>query len=238
MRNIHKIMLVMVLIGLLVLAGSLSMAQETYTVDINPANFVTVIDNPYFPRIPAMRWVYEGATAAGLERVEIEVLAETRMVLGVQTTIMRDTVYIGGELVEDTLDWFAQDAEGNVWYFGEDVKNYENGQLVDTAGSWEAGVDGALPGIVMFGDPSAHLGATYRQEYYVGEAEDIAQLLSITAQTSVPYGAFENVLLTYDYTPLDIESHEIKYFAAGIGEIKTFDLVTGEEFTLIEFSAP
>lgn len=237
MYNLQKIILITVFVCCLLL-GSLSMAQDDYTVDIDPANFVAVIDNPYFPRIPGMRWVYEGETADGLERNEIEILTDTRSVMGVQVTIMRDTVYVDGELVEDTLDWFAQDSDGNVWYFGEDVKNYENGQLADTEGSWEAGVDGALPGIVMFGDPSAHIGETYRQEYYPGEAEDMGQLLTATAQTVVPYGEFENIVLTYDFTPLEIDAHEIKYFAEGIGEVKSLDLVTGAESVLLEFSAP
>ena len=118
------------------------------------------------------------------------------------------------------------------------MKYYENAQLADTEGSWEAGVDGALPGIVMFGDPSAHIGETYRQEYYAGEAEDMGQLLTVTAQTVVPYGEFENVVLNYDFTPLEIDAHEIKYYAEGIGVVKELDLVTGAESVLIEFSAP
>ncbi|MBC8171800.1 MAG: hypothetical protein H7X77_09005 [Anaerolineae bacterium] len=226
-----------IIIGLLfLLLTMLTVAQDTgtYQVEIDPANFVAVIDNPYYPHIAGMKWVYEGQTADGLERVEIEILAETRDIMGVQTTVMRDTVYVADAIVEDTLDFFAQDQEGNVWYFGEEVQNFDNGQLTDTAGSWEAGVDGALPGIVMFGDPTAHTGETYLQEYYVGEAEDAAMLLSVRGTVTVPYGTFEDVVMTYDFNPLDAESHEIKFFAAGIGEIKTVDLVTGEAFVLLE----
>jgi hypothetical protein len=141
-------------------------------------------------------------------------------------------------MVEDTLDYFAQDREGNVWYFGEDVSNYENGVLVDKAGSWEAGVDGALPGIVMFGQPEMYIGETYRSEYYVGEAEDMVTLLNTNASVTVPYGAFEDVVLTYDFTPLDPDSHEVKYYAAGVGEIQTVNLITNERFVLIEFTQP
>ena len=145
-------------------------ADVPYTVSIDPADFVAVIDNTYFPRIPGARYIYEGQTAEGLERIEIEVLAEPREVMGVPTTVVRDTVYLDGVLVEDTFDWFAQDGDGNVWYFGEEVANYENGVLADHDGSWEAGVDGALPGIVMYADPATHVGETFRQEYYAGEA--------------------------------------------------------------------
>jgi hypothetical protein len=225
---------------LLLLTGGLTFAQDDggYSVDIDPTNFVEVIDNPYFPHMLGMRWVYEGQTEDGLERTEIEILPESREVMGVQTTVVRDTVYLEGEMIEDTLDFFAQDIDGNVWYFGEESSNYEDGQLVDTEGSWEAGVDGALPGIVMFGQPEMHLGETYRQEYYLGEAEDMGILLSTNGLVTVPYGSFEDVVLVYEFNPLEEDAHEIKYFAAGIGEVKAIDLVTGEEAVLIEFTAP
>jgi hypothetical protein len=209
-----------------------------YTVDINPTDFVAIVDNPYFPAIPGTKYVYEGQSADGLERIEIEVLAETRQVMDVTITIIHDTVYLDGTLIEDTFDWYAQDKEDNVWYFGEDVSNYENGELVDHAGSWEAGVDGALPGIVMFGDPAAHLGETYRQEYYEGEAEDMADLLSVSESVTVPSGSFENVVQTKDYTPLEPDLLEHKFYAQGIGMIKEVNPNSGEEVVLIEFIAP
>ena len=211
-------------------------AEAAYTVDINPADFVTRIDNPYFPRLPGAKYIYEGMTADGLERVEIEILSETRQVMGIQATIMHDVVYLDGELIEETFDWFAQDKAGNVWYLGEDVDNYEDGVLQDHDGAWEAGVDGALPGIVMFANPADHLGETMRQEYYAGEAEDMADILSVSEEITVPFGAYSNVLQTYDYTPLDPEAREHKFYAAGIGEIRTVDLVTGESFVLIEYT--
>ena len=213
-------------------------STQEYTVNIDPADFADVIDNPYFPLAPGTKYVYEGKTADGLERVEVEILRETREVMGITATIMRDTVYLDGELVEDTYDWYAQDKAGNVWYLGEDVSNYENGQLKDKAGSWEAGVAGALPGIIMFADPAVHVGETYRQEYYKGHAEDMADLLSVTESVGVPYGSFENVVKTLDYTPLEPDLREHKYYAKGIGPVKTVDLTTGEEVVLVEFTAP
>lgn len=206
-----------------------------YTVTINLDDFVTTIDNPYFPRIPGSRYVYEGMTKDGLERIEIEILTETREVMGIQATIMHDVVYLDGELIEETFDWFAQDKDGNVWYLGEHVDNYEDGVLQDHDGAWEAGVDGAVPGIVMFANPANHIGETMRQEYYAGEAEDMADILSATEQVTVPFGSFENVVQTYDYTPLDPEAQEHKFYAPGIGEIRTVDLLTEEEFVLIEY---
>jgi len=211
--------------------------EQAYTVDINPADFVDVIDNPYFPLIPGTKYVYEATLEDGsVERIEIEILSETREVMGIAATILHDMVYMDGELVEDTYDWYAQDKSGNVWYLGEDVDNYENGVLVDHAGAWEWGVDGALPGIMMWGDPAAHLGETYRQEYYAGEAEDMAELLRVSERVTVPFGSFDDVVQTYDFSPLDPDVSAHKYYAQGIGVIKEIELSTGEEVVLVEFT--
>jgi hypothetical protein len=204
------------------------------TIEIVPANFVAVVDNPYLPRIPGSKFVYEGQTQNGFERIELEVLHETKVIMGITTTIVRDTVYLDGAVIEDTYDWIAQDKEGNVWYFGEDVSDYENGKLVSKAGSWEAGVDGALPGILMYADPAAHVGETYLQEYYAGEAEDTARILNADASLETSLGSFENVVRTYDFTPLDPESQEHKFYAEGVGSIKIVNLTTGDEIVLVE----
>ncbi len=210
-------------------------APTSYSVSITAADFREGVDNPFFPLIPGSRYVYEGTTEEGVERIEVEVLPEIRAVMGIQATVLRDTVYLNGHLIEDTYDWYAQDKAGNVWYLGEDVKNYESGRLKDTAGSWEAGVDGGLPGVIMFARPADHLGETYRQEYYQGQAEDMADLLGIDESVSVPYGAFDQVLLTRDYTPLEPGLVEHKYYAAGVGMVKTVNLATGEEIALVEY---
>ncbi len=125
-----------------------------YAPVIDPASFVEEINNPYLPLTPGSRWVYLGEEDGESERVEVEVTDARREVMEVSTVVVRDRVFQDGELVEDTSDWFAQDAEGNVWYFGEDSKELEDGEVVSTEGSWEAGVDGALPGVVMLADPA------------------------------------------------------------------------------------
>lgn len=205
-----------------------------YTVTINPADFVPVIDNPYMPLTPGTTRIYEGETDEGLERVEVTVLDETKVVMGVTVTVVRDTVTLGGVLYEDTFDWFAQDQAGNVWYFGEDVDNYENGVLANHDGSWEAGKDGALPGIVMHAAPAEHIGEPYHQEYYVGEAEDMGKVLSLTESVTVPAGSFENVLQTEDWTPLEPGLFEHKYYAEGVGVIREVKPSSGETVELIE----
>lgn len=209
--------------------------KPAYQVNLDPANFVTEIDNPYYPRLPGSRYVYEGVTAEGVERVVVEVLPETRLVMGVVATVVRDRVTLDGVLIEDTFDWLAQDKAGNVWYFGEAVSDYQDGQLVGHAGSWEAGVDGALPGVIMWADPAAHIGEAYRLEYYRGEAEDMADLLRVDVQVTTPAGSFERVVQTYDYTPLEPQAQEHKFFAPGVGEVKSVNLQTGAETVLVEY---
>ena len=175
--------------------SSSSQEQKAYTPHIDPADFTTTIDNEYFPLKPGTTFVYEG----GAERDEITVTSDTKKVMGVECVVVNDKAWENGKLIEQTYDWFAQDKEGNVWYFGEDTKEYENGKVTSTKGSWEAGVDGAKPGIIMQADPK--VGDSYRQEYYEGEAEDMAKVLSLNESVTVPYGSFDDVLVTKEWTP-------------------------------------
>ena len=239
----------MILLFMMILVGVLAACSQTttqtkeatavpYAVTLDPNDFVSVVENPYLPRIPGTKYIYESRTDEGVELIEIEILAETKEILGIAATVMRDNVYLNDEVIEDTFDWFAQDQDGNVWYLGEDVSNYEDGKLADKQGSWEAGLDGAQPGIVMFGDPAAHIGETVRQEYYKGEAEDMTQLLSIGESVSIPLGSFDNVLNMLDTMPLEPNLREEKYYAQGIGVVKAVNLDTGEEEILIEMISP
>jgi hypothetical protein len=194
-----------------------------YEPEIDPADFVDVIDNPYLPLTPGSRWVYDERSDGETERIEVTVTAERRDVMGVSTVVVRDTVTTGdGELVEDTFDWFAQDVHGNVWYFGEETAEYEDGEAVSTEGSWEAGVDGALPGIVMPAAPEP--GEAYRQEYSEGEAEDLAEVVRTGAHESVPAGDYDDLVVIREWNPFEPEVVEEKYYAAGVGmvlEVKT-----------------
>jgi hypothetical protein len=184
---------------------------QAYEPAFDPANFTDPQANPYFPLEPGVRAVYEG----GHERVEVTVTGETREIAGVTATVVIDQVFANGELIEDTVDWYAADNAGNVWYLGEETAEYENGQVVTTAGSWEAGVDGAQPGIIMLADP--RVGDAYRQEFYAGEAEDVAMVFALGESVSVPAGSFQEVLVTEDWTPLDPGLRERKWYAPGIG---------------------
>jgi hypothetical protein len=196
----------------------IDVGDEPYNPVINPADFVAQIDNQYLPMTPGTTFVYDGESEDGKERIQVEVTHETKEILGVTCIVVRDRVWIDDELAEDTFDWFAQDKDGNVWYFGENSKEYEGGKVVSTGGSWEAGVDGAKPGIIMKGNPQ--VGDAYRQEYYEDEAEDMAEVLSLNESVSVPYGSFENCLKTQEWTPLEPDVVENKYYAPGVGVVR------------------
>jgi hypothetical protein len=236
---IRKVLLM--LAGLLLVLPALGCSSpaptsQGYAPDIDPAKFSNKITNPFMPLEPGTTAIYEGTSDGELEHIEVTVTTDTRMVMGVLCVVVRDTVTVNGQVIEDTYDWYAQDSEGNVWYFGEDSKTYENGVVTSTEGSWEAGVDGALPGIVMKASPQ--IGETYRQEYYPGVAEDMADVASITESVKVPYGDFEYVLKTRDYSPLNPDVIEYKYYASGVGFILETNADGGGRIELIEIRTP
>jgi hypothetical protein len=191
------------------------------------------IDNPYFTLAPETTFTYESQTEDGTEEDIVVVTDETKEILGVTVTVVRDTVYLDGELIEDTFDWFAQDKDGNVWYMGEDTKEYENGEVVSTEGSWEAGVDGAEAGIIMLADPQ--VGSTYRQEWYPEHAEDAAEVVSLNEEVTVPYGTFTNCLQTREFSTLDPELNEYKYYCLDVGAVTLEEVIdSGETVELID----
>lgn len=205
-----------------------------YEPQLDPSMFVDVIDNPYLPMPVGARWLYEGTSEGEAETVEIIVTPDRKEILGISAVVVRDTVTIGGELVEDTYDWFAQDVDGNVWYLGEDVKDYENGVVVSTAGSWMAGVDGAQPGIVMAAAPA--VGDAYRQEFLADEAEDMMEYIATGADVITPAGSFDDVVSTRDWTPLEPEVVEEKSYARGVGKVREENVAGGEGIVeLVEF---
>lgn len=198
-------------------SGGAGAGAEDYDPLIDPADFVDGVDNPFFPLTPGAKYTYQGETPEGTETIEVVVTDEAREILGIMCTVVRDTLTLDGELIEDTFDWYAQDRDGNVWYMGEDSKEYEDGAVVSTAGSWEAGVDGAKPGIIMQANPQ--VGQVYRQEFYEGEAEDMGEVVSPAEAVTVPAGSYEGCLKTKDFTPLEPDVVEYKYYCPGIGVV-------------------
>src|SRR5215216_3171857 len=191
--------------------------QQAYAPHIDPADFTTKIDNEYFPLKPGTTFVYEGKMEGAAERDEMAVTHDTKRVMGVECVVASDRVTEDGKLIEQTYDWYAQDKKGNVWYFGEHVTEYKNGKVTGHEGSWESGVDGAQPGIAMPANPK--VGQTYRQEYSKGVAEDKAKVLSLNKSATVPYGSFDHVLVTDEWTPLEQGVVERQYYVAGVGDI-------------------
>jgi hypothetical protein len=191
----------------------------------------TAITNPFLPLVPGTTFHYRASTAAGVELNDVEVTSATRRILGVDCVVVHDVVALNGEISEDTLDWFTQDAAGNVWYFGEESKQYAQGVLIGIEGSWMAGVDGAFPGIVMEAQPSP--GDFYRQEYKVGEAEDVARVVATGQSVSVPYGSFGNALETEEFSGMEPGSVEHKFYVPGLGFVLSVDAETGEREELV-----
>ncbi len=189
----------------------------TYHPKIVPADFTTHVTNRFWPLHPGATWVYDGTKDHVPEHVVITVENRTKTVLGVRCLVIHDVVTVNGSLEEDTTDWYAQDRTGAVWYFGESSHDYKNGVVVSTQGTWEAGVDGAQPGVIIQGHPKP--GPTYRQEYRPGVAEDMARVLTTTAVESVPAGTFRGVVETYDTDPLNPDKIERKFWAPGVGAV-------------------
>jgi hypothetical protein len=210
----------------------LRLGSAPYDPVIDPANFVATIDNPYFPLIPGTTFIYEGQTEAGFEHVEFAVTHNTKVILGVTCVEVHDTVLTDGQLTEDTLDWFAQDSAGNVWYFGENTHELVDGLITTIAGSFVAGVDGDKPGIIMKATPA--VGNFYRQESSLANAEDFADVISLTESVTVPTGSYTNCLKTQETTPLEPELLEHKYYAPGVGNVLTVDANTGDRSELIQ----
>jgi hypothetical protein len=199
---------------------------KPYRPRIIPARFTTEIDNPYLPLAPGTSYFFEGVSAGLQETDTVTVTHQTKEIIGVRCVVVRDEVRTSGQLTELTFDWYAQDRDGNVWYFGEDSHDYSGGSAVSAAGSWEAGVDGAQPGIVMPGSPVR--GQAYRQEYRRGEAEDMAQVLRLNDAARVPFGSFHSVVVTKDWSPLEPGVVEQKYYARDVGLVLE-SLVQGGE---------
>jgi hypothetical protein len=207
--------------------------QSDEPVALDPADFTAEVTNAWFPLKPGTRWTYRETTEDGEQaRVVVTATAVTREIAnGVTARVVRDTVSLDGEVEEDTFDWYAQDADGTVWYLGEDTAEFENGKVDTREGSWEAGVDGAQPGVIMPATPEQ--GMSYRQEYYQGKAEDNGEVLALGRSASVPAGDYDGLLQTADTTPLEPDVLEHKYYARDLGLVLTVDQEAGGREVLL-----
>ena len=224
-----KYLLSLITIGALCISGcqkkeSVTLRQadqaKVYEPDVDPADFSasTVITNRYFPLPPGKKYIYEGESEEGEERVEEVRLNETITIMGIECVVVNFKAFVEGELVEEAWDWYAQKNDGSVWYFGEAVDNYENGVLVDHDGAWKAGVEGALPGTIMLASPRN--GVKYREEFLEGEAEDQAQIIHTGWNLSIDFGTFNDCIVTRNWTKLEPGLVEQKIYAPGVGLIR------------------
>jgi hypothetical protein len=209
-------------------SGTSTFPQSSEASNLNPADFTTQIDNPYWPMPVGARWEVRVTDPHGESMNEvIEVTNRTKKIAdGVTARVVSDIVYEKGKPVEVTDDWYAQDSEGNIWYFGEATAEIHNGKR-DTSGSFETGVNGADAGVAMPAHPE--VGLTYREEYYKGHAEDRTKVLALDQQVEVPAGHFTGAILTDDYTPLEPDVSEYKLYAKGVGPVLALTVSGGSE---------
>jgi hypothetical protein len=209
-------------------SGTSTFPQSSEPANLNPADFTTQIDNPYWPMPVGARWEISVSNPQGEQQKEvITVTNNTKQIAdGVQARVVHDVVSEHGKPIEITDDWYAQDSEGNIWYFGEDTAEFHNGKK-DTSGSFEAGVNGADAGVAMPANPE--VGLTYREEYYKDHAEDRSKVLSTDEQAEVPFGHLTDVLMTKDYTPIEPDVDELKFYAKGVGPVLAVTVSGGDE---------
>ena len=213
-------------------ASSRGLPQGSDKVTIDPEKFSTHIDNPYFPMTPGDVRTYRETDDEGKNAtVVVTVTDKTKVIDGVTTREVHDVLTDGGTVAEDTLDWYAQDDQGNIWYFGEATTEYGPDGEASTEGSWQAGVDGGQPGIVVLADPEP--GQEYREEYLADHAEDNARVLSIDEMADVPFGAFDHLLMTRNTTPLEPDLLEYKWYAKGVGPIREEGVSGGSDKTVL-----
>ena len=214
------------------LAACARLGNATYEPSIVSSNFVGTINNPFLPFIPGTTLVYVSPSESNV----VFVTHNTKVILGVTCVEVHDTVYRGGVLAEDTLDWYAQDKDGNVWYFGENTHELDGNEITNIDGSFKGGANGAKPGIVMKANPL--VGDFYRQEFDLDNAEDVAEVVSLTNTVTIASGTHTNCLKTLETSPLEPDARENKYYASGVGNVLVIDLVTGERLELVEVSTP
>jgi hypothetical protein len=223
-KRVYLLLTIPTLFLMLILSTTISIPAHAAIPTFSKLNFHNPlkIDNKYFPLKPGTVFVYKGTSDGEPTRDVFTVTNKVKVILGINTRVVHDNAYVNGELEESTDDWFAQDDKGVVWYFGEFTTDLTTGSH---EGSWQAGVKGAKPGIIMLAQPK--VGDTYQQERAKGVAEDAATVLSLKEKVCVPYGCFSNVLKTKDFTPLDPDVLEHKFYAQGIGHIKTVQVKGG-----------
>lgn len=202
--------------------GPYDLPHGDESVHLNPSDFSARVDHPYWPMDVGTVWHYVERGGGDVQRVTVTVTKRTRAIAGIRARVVHDVVRENGQIVEDTRDWYAQDSGGTLWYLGEATREYEDGDVVSTEGSWEHGVDGAQAGVILPARP--RVGCRYREEHSPGEAEDRALILGRSESITTSTGHYEHVLHTANTTPLEPDVLENKLYAAGVGPVVELDL--------------
>jgi hypothetical protein len=205
-----------------------SACGTTYTPVLDPANFVPAVDNPYFPLPVGRTLVYRGVKDGQTQTDTVTVTNQKKVILGIPATVVHDVATHDQTVLEQTFDYYAQDKHGTVWYLGEDTTHFLPNGKADTSGSFQAGVDGAQPGMIMKATP--HIPDAYRQECYAGQAEDTAWVVATSGSVRVPYGTVRNVLTTLEATQLEPGAYDQKVYGPGIGIVSEQSLTGPNEF--------
>lgn len=209
--------------------------DESYNPEIPVEDFTqsTDLTNPYLGHQTHALYIYEGHTVEGMKRIEVQRTSSIKEISDIPCVAVNDKVWCNGIMIEETNEWAAQDNDGNVWLMGEDVDNYnDRGEIINHHVSWEAGIDGARPGIMMPANPD--IGKKYRQEYYFNKAEDEAEVVEVDITVDIPLGSFSNCIKIREWTELEPDVTEYKYYAPGIGLIKEENVTEGEEVVLVD----
>ena len=202
-------------------------AKAPYDPVIVPADFGGPIDNPFLPLLAGTTWHYRSTDG---ELNDVTVLGETKTILDIPCAIVHDVVSVDGHVTEDTYDWYAQNKDGTVWYFGEDTRELDaNGNVITTQGSWEAGKDGGKPGILMLPEDQLEIGASYRQEFMPGVVADMGKVMSLKSTAIVPAGTFTGCVETMEWTPIEPGNRAHKFYARGIGPVLEVSTKQGGE---------
>ncbi len=221
--------LVSTVIAVVALAGAVAVASRSATPPLpRAADFSARVDNPWYPLIPGTTYVYRGAKDGQPSREVLTVTHKIKLIAGVPCVVIEDRLYLSGYLEERTTEWYSQDKQGNVWYFGENTAELaKDGHVKSTSGAWQAGVNGAKPGLFMFAHP--RVGQTAQQEFYKGQAADHFKVLSLHASASTPYTRSTNAMLTEEWTPLEPGVLDHKLYVRGIGTILEQTVKGGSE---------
>jgi hypothetical protein len=201
-----------------------------YDPQLSPGDFTSTVDTTYAPLNPGQTLVYEKHSPKGLEHVEVLTLDVPVDIDGFQCRVVSDIVSVDGVVAEDTLDFFAQRSNGDLWYFGEVSQSFEDGLLDNLDGSWRTGKDGAKPGVIMLSNPTP--GRVYRQEFLINEAEDLARVVSLGNTVNVPAGTFHDCLETEEWSPMEPGVFERKFYAPGVGLVLVLE--DGERLELVQ----